>query len=692
MTPKAHPGRTSSDRPPGQSSQSQSSATATEPGSRDQKEDPKKQAKTENARRSRVPKDVVGGRSAGPSGNVPEATPRAAQAPGKGRYHRPGNKDSSELTSPLQKFKRLVTVLTRSDGFKSVETEQFLHLALQALSAQDRELAMKAAFILGDEECLSILRGIVEAIGNPLPQLPVSKPELKKHIVPFMKVIVHETFSSLSLEDTFQGLLNIFWGSDGEHAVRFFHVTLEHLTKGNRSSPENIYLVSRVLNCVARYKDPTMGSHGLLDIQQRLHDLAKASNSAPIGRRISRSLEETANNLLPTSLTRTTTLNIPSSSTELENATDRLSRFCSVIDGPGQLSLAGIRHDNDFDEIDRISILPTNGELLSSRPPYLPINNLSAPHFLPDGPARLFDIHFRLLREDMLGPIRDAISLVLNNIKPLDSLSKALSPLRRSQKLAATVRFHTMVSIQSASFQKFKGLVFRFRFQQPERLQSLKPHDRINHWKAMHTLESGSLLCLVSNRPNVECFMTVATKNEKALGRDRSWAYTDVVVAEQNAQAQEYLIHLMSKKDHDLDAFALIEFPNILLPAYSLILKNLQVRWKHPYLAFSALLCHQTPSSGNLPPGQVLAIDPPAYAASNHFTYDLAPLRRHKSPSSPLMMSSRPSKYNGNLLRRLEHETTLDHGQCKGLVTALTQELALIQGEIRQVQSSRLTF
>lgn len=323
--------------------------------------------------------------------------------------------------------------------------------------------------------------------------------------------------------------------------------------------------------------------------------------------------------------------------------------------------------------------------LRASRPPYLPINDASAPHFLADGPARLFDIHFRLLREDMLGPIRDAISLVLNNVKPSDPFSKALAPLRRSRNPGTQVMFYTTVSIQSASFQKFKGLVFRLRFQQPERIRSLKPYDRINQWKAMHSLESGSLLCLISNRPDVECFMTVVTKDEKALGRDRDWAHTDVVVAEENVQAQEYLLHLMSKKDHDPDAFTLMEFPNILLSAYSLILKNLQVRWEHTYLPFSALLCHQTASpSVNSLPSRVLLVDPPVYATlSKKFKYDLAPLKRHK-PRSPLVMSPHTFEHHQSLLWRLEHETTLDRGQCKGLIAALTQELALIQGGIRQ--------
>src|SRR6266542_4411120 len=79
-------------------------------------------------------------------------------------------------------------------------------------------------------------------------------------------------------------------------------------------------------------------------------------------------------------------------------------------DPPGELSKYGKRHDNDFKEISKISIIPTKEEILCDRMPFLPSSLPDAPHFLPDGAAKLLDTQFRLLREDMLNPIRGSIS------------------------------------------------------------------------------------------------------------------------------------------------------------------------------------------------------------------------------------------------------------------------------------------
>ncbi len=77
---------------------------------------------------------------------------------------------------------------------------------------------------------------------------------------------------------------------------------------------------------------------------------------------------------------------------------------------PGELSKYNKRHDNDFKDISKISIIPTKEEILSDRLPFLPYSLPYAPHFLPDGAAKLLDTQFRLLREDMLNPIRESIS------------------------------------------------------------------------------------------------------------------------------------------------------------------------------------------------------------------------------------------------------------------------------------------
>jgi len=70
---------------------------------------------------------------------------------------------------------------------------------------------------------------------------------------------------------------------------------------------------------------------------------------------------------------------------------------------PGNLSSNGPRHDNDHADIREITIEPSEAELVSTTPPYLPANIPDAPHHLrTDSIEKLLDIQFRLLREEFL--------------------------------------------------------------------------------------------------------------------------------------------------------------------------------------------------------------------------------------------------------------------------------------------------
>lgn len=71
--------------------------------------------------------------------------------------------------------------------------------------------------------------------------------------------------------------------------------------------------------------------------------------------------------------------------------------------GPGELREGGARHDNDFVDIAKIQVAPTDEELLCLHAPFLPANIPNAPHpHPPDSMARLMDIQFRLLREELM--------------------------------------------------------------------------------------------------------------------------------------------------------------------------------------------------------------------------------------------------------------------------------------------------
>jgi len=590
----------------------------------------------------------------------------------------------------------------RRTGLKSLALlEEFLKALLDALDVNDRDLRAKAASLVSDNsDGLLIIVDIVKSVGNPEHNPALRNLRFDRHIVPFMRLLVHQAFADLSLEGNFRYIIKTFYG-DGERAASFFEGAIQKLLLERINLPStppdaihetNIYLLCRLLNSVVRHTSEAMADERLISLYTRLYSdsiepkIIADEQLSVVEKLIKKSLEDTAAYLLPLS-TRMAKVKTSDSSEKLTSEASNV--YCvhleRIMDKPGELSGSGRRHDNDSHEIDHISILPTKDELHCSRPPYLPINDAVAPHFL-EGPARLFDIHFRLLREDMLGPLQTAVSFVLAKIKPGEPLSKVLAELGRPQRGMTSIRLFHRVSVVSASFQRFKGLVFRFRFQQPPKFRSLQRKDRCEKWETSRSLENGSLLCLVSNIPEVECFLTVIDKSKDDLGKDAEWAFINLVVAELKEEAHRCLLNLLSATKLGQDSLTLIEFPGILLSAYNSILENLQIRWKHPVLPFSELLSHDntsTKSSGH-PSGQsvanIVSVDPPFYATRHaRFLYDLAPLKPHPSPSE-IQLSPRASPQNDTLLRKLEQETTLDRGQCKGLIAALTQELALIQG------------
>ena len=132
------------------------------------------------------------------------------------------------------------------------------------------------------------------------------------------------------------------------------------------------------------------------------------------------------------------------------------------------------------------------------------------------------------------------------------------------------------------------------------------------------------------------------------------------------------------------DSLALVEFPGVLLVAYKTILEGLQNRSLHPYIPFSEFLCplpveRQTYNPRN---NRTILVPPPSYATTEGFQFDLTPLKHSEASPEPLLLSLDGPLDDQELLLKLEKETTLDAGQCKGLVAALTREVGLIQGDI----------
>lgn len=597
----------------------------------------------------------------------------------------------------LFKLKGCIKAFSRMQRFRDhASFENYLDLALKVLDSSDRQVQSEGLLVLSrndfkdDDRNMAgydVIRHIVEHVGNVTPA-PLTTLELEKHLLPLMNIIVHDAFTKDCFQKNFRYVIKAVYGADGGRAVNFLTKVIGILEQQTQSSDlefittvtmQGCFLASRILFYLARYNSEALDHEGLVGAHARLLEVSM-SVSTPISGKVKRILDQTTPHLISSTVRPAHQPLFP----ETSALSNHYERYEILVDLPGILSKSCPRHDNDSHEISKISILPTKAEVLCPREPYLPINDIRAPHFL-EGPARLFDIHFRLLREDMIGPLRTAVTTILDRLRPNLPISKQLSPQNRlNGPNVASTRLYYKVTIDSFRFDQKCGLNFRLRFRQPDHLQQSKDQ-RTYYWSTTKSLAEGSLLALISNAPDFLCFLTVLKREPKLLDQDQHWCYIDVVPeGKSRDELREYLVNQARVRQPTPDSLALVEFPGILLASYSTILKTLQSCSKHPYLPFSNILCpRSTERLSYSASNQVINVQPPLYAldaAPHPFQYDLQPLKRTNASDTPLLLSVNVSIDDCEFLSRLERETTLDSGQCQSLVGALTREISLIQG------------
>ena len=296
----------------------------------------------------------------------------------------------------------------------------------------------------------------------------------------------------------------------------------------------------------------------------------------------------------------------------------------------------------------------------------------------------MLDINFRLLQEDMIGPLCNAVNVILQKLLPKVPISKQLSHQNYlCEPNIASTRLYFDVAVESAKFVKKYGLKFQLRLRQPPQTNGLPDETRRNYWEATRSLDKGSLLCLVSNAPDFVCFLTVVEKQPKLLCKDPHWCWIDVTPEGKVDNVRESLLQDI-RRNPIKDSLALVEFPGVLLVAYKAILESLQTRSQHPFLPFSNILCPLPDERQDYDPrrNRTIKVPPPLYA-SQGFRFDLQLLKHSGASQEPLFLSSEASPDDHELSGKLEKESTLDSGQCKGLIAALTQEVGLIQGDDR---------
>uniref|UniRef100_A0ABM0N1E6 NFX1-type zinc finger-containing protein 1-like n=1 Tax=Saccoglossus kowalevskii TaxID=10224 RepID=A0ABM0N1E6_SACKO len=272
-----------------------------------------------------------------------------------------------------------------------------------------------------------------------------------------------------------------------------------------------------------------------------------------------------------------------------------------------------------------ISVFPTSSDIRANVEPFLRPNIAIGPfrdteHYL--------DVHFRLLREDFIQPLRKGIQ---------EYLSQQSHPRKKHSRLT-DIRVYEEVFILSPMCRDFDGICHMVQFHNG----CLK---RIR-WKSSKRLIYGSLVCLSKDNFNTAHFATVAHREPKQL--------------ESGFLALKF--HSLEDVIYELpdQPYKMVE-SNAYFESYRYVLEGLQDL-----------------NTNSLPFREYLVecekeVRIPAYINSEDVTYTLCndSVTKSQSISAPVLdTSSWPTS----------RELGLDESQLQALKTALTKELAIIQG------------
>ncbi len=492
---------------------------------------------------------------------------------------------------------------------------------------------------------------------------------------PFLSVITHPAMVDCLSVDTFVGSLYSFIsGSNGTRAIPFFNRLCTNLADAycdsdvSKASVETALVTTLIsLREILKREQRAAFNEELSDLVNSLQNLAEATGIDDTSLAFQvvnnqsselRAIIARANGLL--------------ADVEAPNV-DGVSTTVVKSTYPRQLIVPGGHHDNENGDITKIKILPTEDEIRSDYPEFLPSTDLDQPYFLNDPVARHLDTHFRLLRHDIFGELKEALGGLINSVTDdptlLDNPKLSLGDMRAYP--------YTKAHIAYVSFNRNRGIEAHVSFNQLQPLRKKSASDRRKWWEDSKRLEEGSLLCFVSffNNKSSLLFLTVSEKctDPKASYSLSSHDHISTVVTKLATRNQSDLENLIQLSCQGIRG-ALIEFPGILLATFLPILENLQNMHRFGRLPFRQWILPDRHTES----AKQLDILPPVYARGQDFLFPLDSIL--KSDGDQLSFSPGVSIDDVASVDELEARTSLDRGQCLALMAALTREFAFIQG------------
>ncbi len=529
-------------------------------------------------------------------------------------------------------------------------------------------------------------------------------------LLPFFQIITFpKVLSSLILEAPLDTIHNFLFGSGGRRGIDLFTFVAHNLA--DCSDDKGNSLATSLVACLGVLQK-IIDLNGTAQVMDEFQPVVEVMSACLGDTTVEANLSvQTARQILSRIQARLGLgSSMPFKVNKSEPDSKSRAKFLLKQDLPGLLSSEGPRHDNDHENVSDISILPTAQEIQSHRLEYLP--KMDQARLL--GVTGLLDRHFRLLREDTVGQLRDAIRLEIERLRGVSGIDA--SP--RLQQGTRTIVYHD-VQLRDLTMDKRNGLQVTAEFDQPAVPGKANPKERSEWWEHSKQLQMDSLLCLVDSDGGT-IFLSVCARNEKpqnqsempseskassdhvgkpdaskrgseaanwrANGRanDNELTRNDFVQSgppqglSDNPRRAVITLRLAEPNERNLAQLqrrfvtgtkgpqSLVEFPGILLPSFGPTLKVLQQMNRRGDLPFSEFIASTTGTQG------VINVPPPAYSLQPGFRFDLAAITNGEhltlSPSEKFDFSA------------LEQNSTLDDAQQTALVDALTRRLALIQG------------
>ncbi|KAI1908527.1 hypothetical protein LOZ61_003787 [Ophidiomyces ophidiicola] len=554
---------------------------------------------------------------------------------------------------------------------------QFALLGWELIQENNAGISQQLVTKLATDEGLAMVRAITNMTSD-IKKLEVVD-VFHSTLSPFFKMISHPyVLSSAILEAPLDIVYTFLFGASGHRAINLFKATqnaLKMLFEDGATSNENIEsaltaslrVLQKIVDLnqraqvIEKFRNIAMDIASIIPTEWPLHDARRALS------RIQQRLN----------------IDIPAMSLEVQDDLQH-GVFNMNLDLPGKMSRDGQRHDNDHDNIAKIKVLPTTGEINSQRPEYLPPSYLQGGHL--QGMAGLIDRQFRLFREDAIAPIRDIVRI------EQDKLGNPCGTEHLGRRARHSIRYVTYENARVLGVKSDlkKGLLVIIEMDQPRAVANLLEKQRRMWWENSKLLCSDALVCLVSSEKRAIFFQVFtpfvrildADKEETAHdtrdGRDGEFKYhraaglfkdknraTVTLALVEPAEEDNVLWIIAHLRMHNAN-FSLIEFPSLVLPAFEPTLKALQVMSRSPESIPFADLLTWKPNDGPI------LLSPPQYARGKDFVFNLEAVAGGKQ------LIYKPGK--GFDHKEMQKTTTLDEAQQISLIAALSRSFVLIQG------------